>query len=111
MGQIPLLVLGTGATVIASQTVISGTYSISRQAIQLGLIPRMPIRHMSEEVFDMMRTLFFLEWEMIVPSAKPDLNPLQERLFIVMASNASAAPDFFCVPLNRVVELGAQIEV
>ena len=47
--QVPLLVLATGATVIASQAVISGAYSISRQAIQLGLIPRMPIRHTSEK--------------------------------------------------------------
>ena len=38
-GQIPLLMLATMATVIASQAVISGTFSISRQAAQLGLIP------------------------------------------------------------------------
>jgi KUP system potassium uptake protein len=48
-GQVPLLALATMATVIASQAVISGTYSISRQAVQLGLIPRFGVRHTSEE--------------------------------------------------------------
>ena len=48
-GQIPLLMLATMATVIASQAVISGTFSISRQAVQLGLIPRLGVRHTSEE--------------------------------------------------------------
>ena len=60
---------------------------------------------------DMMTTSFFVGRETIVPSNKPDMKPWQERLFIVMASNAASASDFFCVPPNRVVELGAQIEV
>jgi KUP system potassium uptake protein len=46
----PVLLLTTAATVIASQAVITGTYSITRQAIQLGLLPRFSIRHTSEEV-------------------------------------------------------------
>jgi KUP system potassium uptake protein len=45
---IPLVVLATAATVIASQAVISGTYSLTRQAIQLGLLPRMRILFTSE---------------------------------------------------------------
>jgi KUP system potassium uptake protein len=44
---IPMVLLATAATVIASQAVISGAYSITRQAIQLGLIPRLEIRHTS----------------------------------------------------------------
>jgi KUP system potassium uptake protein len=43
----PLVVLATAATVIASQAVISGAFSLTRQAIQLGLLPRMQIRHTS----------------------------------------------------------------
>jgi len=43
----PLLILSTLATVIASQAVISGAFSITRQAIQLGYCPRMNIRHTS----------------------------------------------------------------
>ncbi len=45
---LPMVVLATVATVIASQAVISGAYSISQQAIQLGLLPRLEIRHTSE---------------------------------------------------------------
>jgi KUP system potassium uptake protein len=45
---IPMVVLATAATVIASQAVITGAYSLTRQAIQLGLLPRFEIRHTSE---------------------------------------------------------------
>jgi KUP system potassium uptake protein len=46
----PIVLLSTVATVIASQAVITGAYSLTRQAIQLGLLPRFSIRHTSEEV-------------------------------------------------------------
>jgi len=45
---IPMVSLATVATVIASQAVITGAYSLTRQAIQLGLLPRFEIRHTSE---------------------------------------------------------------
>ena len=45
---LPMVLLATAATVIASQAVITGAYSLTRQAIQLGLLPRMEIRHTSE---------------------------------------------------------------
>ena len=45
---IPLVILSTMAAVIASQATISGTYSMTKQAIALGLLPRMRIRHTSE---------------------------------------------------------------
>ncbi len=45
--QIPLIVLSTLATIIASQAVISGAFSMARQCIQLGLFPRMEVRHTS----------------------------------------------------------------
>jgi len=44
---IPAVILSTLATIIASQAVISGAYSITRQAIQLGFLPRMRILHTS----------------------------------------------------------------
>ncbi len=44
---LPMVVLATAATVIASQAVITGAYSLTRQAIQLGLLPRLEIRHTS----------------------------------------------------------------
>jgi KUP system potassium uptake protein len=46
----PMVALATLATVIASQAVITGAYSITRQAMQLGFLPRMEVRHTSEDV-------------------------------------------------------------
>ena len=45
----PLIGLATVATVIASQAVISGAFSISRQAMQLGFMPRMEVQYTSEK--------------------------------------------------------------
>jgi KUP system potassium uptake protein len=45
----PLIVLATLATIIASQAVISGAFSITRQAILLGYLPRMEVRHTSDQ--------------------------------------------------------------
>ncbi len=45
----PMVLLATTATVIASQAVITGTYSLTRQAVQLGLLPKLEVRHTSEE--------------------------------------------------------------
>ena len=45
---LPMVVLATLATIIASQAVISGTYSLTQQAMQLGLLPRMNVRFTSE---------------------------------------------------------------
>ena len=47
---LPLVILATLATIIASQAVISGAYSLTQQAIQLGLLPRLEIRHTSESL-------------------------------------------------------------
>jgi len=47
--QIPMVVLATAATVIASQAVISGAYSVSQQALRLGFLPHLHIRHTSEQ--------------------------------------------------------------
>ena len=48
--QLPMVFLATFATVIASQAVISGAFSVAQQAVQLGFLPRMTIRHTSERV-------------------------------------------------------------
>ncbi len=46
---IPMIVLATMATVVASQAVISGAFSMARQAVQLGYLPRMQVMHTSKE--------------------------------------------------------------
>ncbi|MDD4871104.1 MAG: potassium transporter Kup [Kiritimatiellae bacterium] len=45
----PMVVLATTATIIASQAIISGAFSVSRQAVQLGFLPRMAVIHTSDE--------------------------------------------------------------
>jgi len=47
--RLPLVALATMATIIASQAVISGAYSVTQQAVQLGYLPRFSIRHTSEK--------------------------------------------------------------
>jgi KUP system potassium uptake protein len=46
--QLPLVVLATAATVIASQALISAAYSVTKQAIQMGMLPRLRVLHTSE---------------------------------------------------------------
>jgi KUP system potassium uptake protein len=45
--RLPLVILATAATVIASQAVISGAFSVSRQAVRLGFLPHLTVRHTS----------------------------------------------------------------
>jgi KUP system potassium uptake protein len=47
-GRLPMVILATAATVIASQAVITGAYSVASQAAQLGYLPRLRINHTSE---------------------------------------------------------------
>lgn len=61
--------------------------------------------------FDMMDTSFFLSRETLVASARPGMTFWRERLFAGMARNARSVTDFFNIPPNRVVELGAQVEL
>jgi KUP system potassium uptake protein len=62
---LPLIILATLATVIASQAVISGAYSLTRQAIQLGYSPRMEISHTSENEIGQIY-LPFVNWALLV---------------------------------------------
>jgi KUP system potassium uptake protein len=48
-GRFPMLLLATAATIIASQAVISGSFSVAKQAVQLGFLPRLTIRHTSKQ--------------------------------------------------------------
>jgi len=49
--QVPMLVLACVATIIASQAVITGAFSMTREAIQLGYSPRMDIKHTSQQLY------------------------------------------------------------
>ena len=60
-----MVVLATCATVIASQAVISGAFSMTRQAIQLGYIPRLEILHTSERTIGQIYVPF-VNWMLFV---------------------------------------------
>jgi len=62
-------------------------------------------------VFTPMETTYFLGRETLIATKRPGMALWRERLFAVMARNARPATTFFRLPPNRVVELGAQIEL
>jgi KUP system potassium uptake protein len=61
--------------------------------------------------FDLMESSFFLGRETLIPRGGSVLGRWRELLFILMFRNAHSAADFFCIPANRVVEFGTQIEL
>ena len=61
--------------------------------------------------FELMDTSFFLSRETIISTERPGMARWRERLFVWMSKNALRATDFFQIPTNRVVELGAQVEL
>jgi KUP system potassium uptake protein len=61
--------------------------------------------------FDLMETSFFLARDTVVPSKLPGMALWRERIFAWMFQNAAKPSDFFQIPTNRVVELGAKIEI
>jgi KUP system potassium uptake protein len=63
--QVPLVVLATAATIIASQSIISGTFSMTRQAIQLGLCPRLHIIQTSSEGYGQIY-VGFVNWTLML---------------------------------------------
>ena len=64
-GRRPLVVLATMATVIASQAVISGAFSITRQAVQLGYLPRLRILHTSARTQGQIY-IPFINWTLLI---------------------------------------------
>jgi KUP system potassium uptake protein len=61
----PMIFLATAATIIASQAVISGAFSVTRQAIQLGYLPRMEIRHTSSQEIGQIY-IPFINWTLLL---------------------------------------------
>jgi KUP system potassium uptake protein len=62
-------------------------------------------------VFEMADTTFFLGRETVIASKDPGMMIWREKLFAFMSRNASSATAYFCLPPERVVELGSQIEM
>jgi KUP system potassium uptake protein len=61
--------------------------------------------------FDIMTTSFFVGRRTLKAANNSDMPRWQDRLFIALAKQATNAPDFFHIPSDRVVELGAQMKV
>jgi KUP system potassium uptake protein len=61
--------------------------------------------------FDMMRTSFFLGRETLIPSTRPEMGPIEERVYMILNASALAATAYFRIPPDRVVELGTQVEI
>ena len=61
--------------------------------------------------FDLMNTSFFLSRDTIVSTEIPGMALWRERLFCWMYQNAGRQSDFFKIPANRLVELGAKVEI
>ena len=61
--------------------------------------------------FDMMETTFFFSRENLIPTRGDGMALWREHLFAAMARNAASPMTFFHIPANRVVELGAQLEI
>jgi KUP system potassium uptake protein len=62
-------------------------------------------------VFEPLKTSFFLSREIVVPSPGKGMAMWRERVFATMARNASNAAEYFKLPANRVLELGARVEI
>ena len=64
-GRVPLLILATAAAIIASQAVISGAFSLTRAAIQMGYCPRLTILHTSERALGQIYVPF-INWMLLI---------------------------------------------
>jgi KUP system potassium uptake protein len=93
---VPLLILATMAAIIASQAVISGVFSVTRQAIQLGFLPRMTIKHTSAETMG----------QIYVPAANwAMLVTVVALVFAFRSSTNIAAAYGIAVSLTMVLEI------
>ncbi|HEV2761385.1 MAG TPA: potassium transporter Kup [Pyrinomonadaceae bacterium] len=61
--------------------------------------------------FDPSETTYFLGRETVIASKSPGMSLWREKLFALMSRNASSATAYFCLPPERVVEMGSQVEI
>jgi KUP system potassium uptake protein len=98
------------------ETAVLG-HGFFRVALRYGFMeePRVPddLARVKVEGLDLSpgRTTYFLGRETLIPSRNPGMALWREHLFTIMSRNARTATSFFGLPPNRVVELGAQIEL
>ncbi|MFI4940806.1 MAG: potassium transporter Kup [Burkholderiales bacterium] len=61
--------------------------------------------------FNMMETSFFIARQTLIAAPRGGMASWREHLFIAMSRNARSAADYYRIPVNRVIELGAQVEI
>ncbi|EWY37645.1 potassium transporter Kup [Skermanella stibiiresistens SB22] len=61
--------------------------------------------------YEPMRISYFLSRKTVIPSSKPGMSLWREKLFAWMVRSSATPMEFFCLPVNRVVELGGQVEI
>ncbi len=61
--------------------------------------------------FSPMRTTYFLSRETVIPTKRFGMAPWRERLFAFLQKNANSSMSYFQLPVNRVIELGTQVEI
>ena len=91
-------------------------HGVYRLKIRFGYIedPNLPL--MLEQIkgpvaFQSMNTSYFLGRETVIATRQPGMAMWRERLFGWMMRNSSSASQYFCLPPNQVIELGAQVEI
>jgi KUP system potassium uptake protein len=67
--------------------------------------------HLDELDFSPMRTTYFLSRETVIPTKRFGMAPWRERLFAFLQKNANSSMSYFQLPVNRVIELGTQVEI
>lgn len=63
------------------------------------------------EVIDPMTTTYFLSRQIVIPSRRPGMALWREQLFAAISRNAATPMTTFHLPVNRVIELGSQVEI
>ena len=117
-----MVLLATAATVIASQAVITGAFSVACQAVQLGYLPRLRISHTSPETIGQIYVPW-INWTLMVSvltlvstielrrGERPSMPHWRTRLFIATSQITADAAEFFGLPRDRTVIIGSHVDV
>ena len=84
---------------------------VSRIVVRYGFFESPDIPAALKHIEGAERATYFLSRQTLVPTRKPGMARWREHLFSAMVRNAEQPMTFFCLPINRVVELGSQVEI
>ena len=61
--------------------------------------------------YEPLQISYFVSRKTVVPGSRPGMSLWREKLFAWMVRSSATPMDFFCLPVNRVVEMGGQVEI